>query len=1196
MTAREPFARTWWGKQWIAAIERIDHDTNRLPRGRSYARAEKVASISIDRGMISAKVKGRRPSPYSITITLKRFTRPVIARVLRIINENPLIASELSLGKLPEALLDILHAENIHVLPESWNDIESRCSCPDWANPCKHLAAVYYLIGREIDKNPFILFNLRGVDTAEMSASRARRGKSERKASAIRWFRPRSKVAVRELRPVFNESLNFPGFDITSLLSLLSERPLFYPGGDFSRVLKNAYQRASLYASSVEMNEDVPHILRFSGFCVLFSGYTAHDLHVFVSPGEMAKRILPARAGRLSVMNIPAVNGSRISMEPRKGLVFSLPEIIAFFTALPLLADLTGASPSARFFSVLSHAAAAFVKSSSCIPEIVWSEGNEFSIRYTPHIHSEQHSRVRAALYEICPDAIGYHTGTGRVFSPDGVDELLSSCITAIMHRSLAGGAEFPGDKITSVFFEDAGVYVPERFEEQSTGMAVENWLERFSALREDVSPVIKVGEGGDGKFIMDIMIENKKDPVNPPVPLYELYGENKSVFSKPVETVRGGVARQIALAGEYLPELKDILATRGASSASIELKRVGDILGQYSPLFGFLGIRFLLPKALRDILKPTLRIAAKSPGTISYLTLDSMLSFSWKIAIGDMELSESEFRKLMAGAEGIVRYRDRYVMLEPEEIKSLLRRLDAAPRPSSYEALFAAMTGELNGVAFEADDALRGLVERLSAVEDVSLPEGVRAVLRPYQLRGFQWIYSNLKKGFGCCIADDMGLGKTVQVITALKKLKDEGLLAGRALVVCPTTLVSNWQREIERFAPDLRAIVYHGTQKTLTAAESDIVITTYGLVRRQNKRFAETPWDAIVIDEAQNIKNPLSDQSVSLKRLNARFRIAMSGTPVENRLTELWSIFDFVNGGYLGTLRNFKEDFALPIERYRDVPSIEKLKKVTAPFLLRRLKSDKTIISDLPDKIVTDNFCALTKEQAVLYEQVVSTAMREIEDSEGIERRGLIFQLITRLKQICNHPVHFSGKGEKSPLLSGKSQKAIELLEKILEYNEKTLIFTQYRKMGELLAVMIEQETGESARFFHGGLPRKARDGMVKDFQENPDERILIISLKAGGTGLNLTGATSVIHYDLWWNPAVENQATDRAYRIGQKSNVLVHRLITAGTFEEKIDAVIKKKQELADLTVEAGETWITEMTNRELKEIFRLDRRDV
>ena len=484
-------------------------------------------------------------------------------------------------------------------------------------------------------------------------------------------------------------------------------------------------------------------------------------------------------------------------------------------------------------------------------------------------------------------------------------------------------------------------------------------------------------------------------------------------------------------------------------------------------------------------------------------------------------------------------------------------------------------------------------MIDNLLQGDQVETPKGLQATLRPYQQRGYEWLYKNTRVGFGSLIADDMGLGKTLQVITTLLKLKEDGELdKEKALIVVPTTLLTNWEKEIKKFAPSLNAFIYHGTNRKLDLLkESEVMITTYG-VARGDAHLQKKKWLIIVIDEAQNIKNPGTAQTKAIKKFKAPVKIAMSGTPVENRLSEYWSIFDFTNKGYLNTLAKFKTEFARPIETDRDQIKLEKFRKITEPFILRRLKSDKSIIKDLPDKIEIDQYCHLSPEQTALYENVVETTMQSIESSKGIERKGLVLKLITALKQVCNHPRQFLKKGDALPELSGKTAMLFSLIKEIQNTGEKTLIFTQYQEMGKLLVEMLEAEFNLEIPFLHGGVSRKGRDEMVDQFQNNRATRILILSLKAGGTGLNLTAASNVIHYDLWWNPAVEAQATDRAYRIGQKNNVMVHRFITQGTFEEKINQLLLNKKELANLTVSTGEKWIGEYTNAELKELVKLE----
>jgi len=410
--------------------------------------------------------------------------------------------------------------------------------------------------------------------------------------------------------------------------------------------------------------------------------------------------------------------------------------------------------------------------------------------------------------------------------------------------------------------------------------------------------------------------------------------------------------------------------------------------------------------------------------------------------------------------------------------------------------------------------------------------------------------------------------------------------------LVIAPTTLLSNWKAEIEKFAPGLQAVIFHGATRSTNFKGVDVVITTYGIARTDNEKFKKQKWHSLVIDEAQNVKNAETAQTKAVKKITADIKIAMTGTPVENRLEEYWSIFDFVNPGYLGTTYWFNEEYAKPIEINQDKKRLEKFRKITSPFIMRRVKTDKSIISDLPEKIENNQYCNLSKEQASLYKSMTTDLLKEVEEAEGINRRGLILKLLTILKQVCNHPANYLKNTDHiAAEQSGKTMLLLQLLETIYENNEKVLIFSQYKEMGGLLRTLIQEHFGKKALQLHGGNTRKERDDMVKAFQNNPINDTFILSLKAGGTGLNLTAGNHVIHYDLWWNPAVEAQATDRAFRIGQQKNVMVHRMITKGTLEEKIDDMLRSKKQLANLAVANGEKWIGELSDNEIKQLVAL-----
>jgi len=446
------------------------------------------------------------------------------------------------------------------------------------------------------------------------------------------------------------------------------------------------------------------------------------------------------------------------------------------------------------------------------------------------------------------------------------------------------------------------------------------------------------------------------------------------------------------------------------------------------------------------------------------------------------------------------------------------------------------------------------------------------------------------------------MGLGKTIQVIAWLLYKKKENLADPYpTLIICPTSVLGNWEREIERFAPSLPVIRHHGLNRARSKKSLEenflpyaIVLTTYALARRDREFLSEIEWANVILDEAQNIKNPFSQQARAIRHFKAKYRVALTGTPIENRLSELWSIFEFLNPGFLGSLKNFKTKIALPIERYKDLEATSKLKKLSGPFLLRRVKTDKSIISDLPEKNEMKVFCTLTKEQATLYQALLNETIEKIEKEEGIKRRGIVLSLIMSLKQICNHPSLYLKESGPLPGRSGKLERLSEMCEEVVEGGDRALIFTQFREMGYLLVHYLEKKIGIQVPFLHGGVPSKKREEMIRSFQEKENSSpIFLLSLKAGGTGLNLTRANFVFHFDRWWNPAVENQATDRTFRIGQKRNVQVYKMVCLGTMEEKIDKMLEEKSELLERVVSTGEKWITEMSNDELYEVLSLSR---
>jgi SNF2 family DNA or RNA helicase len=593
----------------------------------------------------------------------------------------------------------------------------------------------------------------------------------------------------------------------------------------------------------------------------------------------------------------------------------------------------------------------------------------------------------------------------------------------------------------------------------------------------------------------------------------------------------------------------------------------------------------------------PSLSIAIEGPETEgSLFSLDRLLGFRWKAALGDRELTVAELDRIADSHSPLVQVGDRWVLVDDALRAKLARRLDA---PGPLEALRAALTGTVDvggdQVPIVSAGPLTVLRERLrSSANDASIPqpEALQGNLRDYQLRGLNWLTGLAGLGLGACLADDMGLGKTITLIAHHLHRQIEPATAGPALVVCPASLMANWAAEAARFAPSLTVRRFHGRERTLDAlGPAEIVLTTYATMRLDAEALAAVPWSLVCADEAQHAKNPASATAKSLRGIKSGARVALTGTPVENNLTDLWSILDWTTPGLLGSREGFRTAYARAAEK-GDPEAAARLGELVRPFMLRRLKTDPGIAPELPAKTLTDQHVRLSKDQVALYKRVVDDTMAEIRAAVGIERRGLVLALLTRLKQVCNHPAHYSGGTDPAKGKSGKLELVDELLDTILAEGEHTLVFTQYTAMGDLLLKHLAKR-GVKAEFLNGRTPVKRRETMVNAFQ-NGETPVLLLSLKAAGVGLNLTQATHVIHYDRWWNPAAEDQATDRAYRIGQTRPVQVHRLICEGTLEERIAELLERKRELAEAVVGSGEVALTELSDDQLLELVRLEER--
>jgi SNF2 family DNA or RNA helicase len=929
--------------------------------------------------------------------------------------------------------------------------------------------------------------------------------------------------------------------------------------------------------------------------------------------------------------------------------------------ATELLAALDSATPgdvvlggSTRYLAAVARFADDLAARGRILPALT-TEDDGYAARWRPVLSGADADYARelaAAMPAVCRAAAANTGADGAAGTAPG--PLLAAMLDALadaMARTRLPGAILPARKgrrpsripvseriVASLTTAAAAVEVatPEdEREARELSAAFAGWLASAALpggsvrtcfrLMEPAEPDEAAGAhpaAGTGSWQVEFSLQSAEDPslMLPAADVWEGAGFGwLAGDSHPEEELLAG----LGAAARLFPALD--VALREAAPVRIALDTAGalDFLRETGPLLSGAGFGVLLPDWARKA-RLGLKLTARSSGGSSasarqsQFGMEDLVSFRYDLAVGDEVLSAEELAELARLKVPLVRIRGQWVELDDQHLKAALKFLERkqSGTMTAAEVLGAAIggggdAGELPLAKVDADgwlgDLLSGQADQ--RLEPAETPEGFVGTLRPYQQRGLSWLSFLGGLGVGAVLADDMGLGKTVQLLSLLssggttpRTQDNHGTVrdktAGPTLLICPMSLVGNWQREAERFTPQLAVHVHHGAGRLSGAelsaalAAADLVITTYQVAVRDREALSAMRWARLVCDEAQALKNHLSMQAKAVRSLPAVSRIALTGTPVENQLSELWSIMEFANPGLLGAEKAFREKYAVPIERHGSEEAARELRRITQPFVLRRLKTDKTIIADLPDKQEMKVWCNLTQEQASLYAATVTDMLLRIEDaSDDITRRGLVLATMAKLKQVCNHPAHLLGDGSRLPGRSGKLARLEELGEEIAAEGDKALCFTQYAEFGRMLQPYLSARIGCPVLFLHGGTTKKQRDAMVARFQEADEPMLFLLSLKAGGTGLNLTAANHVIHIDRWWNPAVEDQATDRAFRIGQRRDVQVRKFVCVGTLEERIDAMIEQKKALAEQIVGTGESWLTELSTAALREVLAL-----
>ena len=1142
---------TPWGSWFVEVLDSYKMGT-RLDRGRTYANTGKVLSLKFNKNSVTARVKGSYRPSYRVEIIFPQLKDP--EQIYKIIEDDPPLMARIATGELPENFLIKLKNMGINLIPRNWSLMKRSCTCPDHGDPCKHMAALYYIIAKEADSDPHLLFKLRGMDLKKRFGEKA-----------VHSILPPFEITWKESNA---ETLQGESFSEDNF----SEEKLSYEN------LSNCTGLISSLLPSLPPFSKRDFAVTMAEFYHVLARYKSWESFDTEKYSEMEHNF------SRSIWSIECQNpvpGAKLFLDAKdiKGNIRRFTPHDAFEYFISFSSD--NGTSSYYFLFYLFKFLNLVCSKGAYIPHVTGNSKNNLKIIWLPF---DALPEIKSIIEKLSALECGLlrkdstHTAEGRT-----VVNLLSSAFLNewINRRSLSLGRKYTGNTggkeyqdLLNVFFHGRELDVsPPAL--RSLPQSIDRWLAvlhtNFTAYKYNITLRESKPHKSNAQtytLTMHIVTEHNKDGI---------IHEQKT----PLHKCRDFEALKAPAAlSNYLSEIRSLSAR---SSVRLSQARLLSFLDSAAPLLTRLGMTINLPKSMHRELKPRLLVKAEGRKSLkSYFNLNSLKDFEWQIAIGDETVSFSEFEKLVKEKRTMVYFKDGYVKIDPEELSRLLRKAQNT-KPGFNDFLKAHFTGD-SVLAFDVKEVINNLFTESS----ISLPISLGAELRPYQERGFNWIYSLLMSGFGCILADDMGLGKTVQSLAVLLRLQADGLLKQGCLLIVPASLINNWEMEIKRFAPALKISRYHGSRRKMER-DRDIILTTYQTAIRDLDKLKNETFSMLLADEAHLMKNAETRLAKTVKTLKSKYRLALSGTPVENRLEDLRSLFDFILPGYLGTASVFRDQYRIPIEVMRQKDRAENLKKITSPFLLRRLKTDKNIIKDLPEKIVKNEYAVLEKEQAALYKSIVDITMEKSAKTDSGKRSALILTLLTSLKQICGHPRIYDKVSPASSVLSGKAQLLITLLEEILGGNEKVIIFSQYVDALKCLDTIIKNELGEHTLLYHGSLSQKIRTETINQFQTDKAMRIMLVSLKAGGLGLNLTAASRVIHYDLWYNPAVENQATDRAFRIGQDKRVFVHRFITKNSFEEKVDAMLAGKQELIDMTVSSGESWLAKMSHDELKELF-------
>lgn len=1150
----------WWNSWLVMGLQQ-----KQLEQGIVYANQGGVYDWSIDEnGQVSGTVLGKGEESYQQQLLFEPLSDERKEALVHLLLERKSLLIQLLNHKLPAEILPLLQP----ILEwKDWEHVKMACSCSQWKLPCRHLSAVLYTIVNQINQEPLLLFRVLGINVLEELNRSDALLEEENKLTIPSWddFQLLDNTNCSYDSAV---KVDLSGISLSDDLfwDFLETEPSFY-NGNWTTLLQQKLRKAKRYYQEQVVDSDMytsfHQRLKNTSDVTLVINEKHEFLNCFVlEEGNSRPLFAQDQALAKSIGLLESVEIQDLNRYPDT--------FIAWHAAYRLVIKLL----SQHWLT----------------PRLI-KGNNAYIIQWIP---ARSFNEVVASIIDqfkanFPTDLIVLDRSPLTKLS---IEEQLNSWCTLVVkyylsNASIQGKHNTQKDQLLDLFCANSTLLT-----NQTTAHAIHVWLQPFFIAKAAYAPIIKVVEVNSEPltFGCQILVKTAKNTPQDALPLDHFLAQESNTKNQ------FNILKTLDQLVRFFPDLSTIIEGKNTllqyTAAEFE-----QVFFEVLPSLKMLQIDVLLPQKLKRLTQPRLAVQVQKKGKggkPSFMNLKNMLELQWQVKVGEELLEVMAFLELIKSKKGFVKHKEQYIYLEQAALEQIILELQQPPTATANEVVQLALSQRFKGKAVYLDDGVQALLKAYNETTLVPPPKTLKATLRPYQHKGYSWMYKNVQMGLGALIADDMGLGKTLQVISLLLKFKEEGYFESQqALIVVPTSLLSNWLQELQKFAPLLNASLYHGAKRILDQ-DADLIITTYGLARIDLTMINQMSWYCLVIDEAQAIKNVQTAQTSAIKNIKATVNIAMSGTPVENRLSEYWSIMDFVNPNYLGNLDTFVSNYSQPIEEDNDQNKLTDFRKITAPFILRRLKSDRSIIQDLPDKIEQNCYATIQQEQAAIYQQIVQNTMCDLAKYKGDKkkRQGLILKLMGGLKQVCNHPHQYLRTGRKGPECSGKGQVLMDLLTRIQHQGEKTLIFTQYRKMGNLMIAWIKERFGFEPMYLHGGCTRLERDAMVKAFQENRQKTIFILSLKAAGTGLNLTAANHVVHYDLWWNPAVEAQATDRAYRIGQQKNVQVYRFITKSTVEEKIDAMIQSKKNLANLTVSIGDQWLGDLSDDDLFHLLSIN----